>query len=183
MPEKGVLPEFETGALDDNETEMGYFFGYREYDRRVAAGTPVNLVFPFGWGLSYTTFSYDNLQIPCADTTAEGVVYVTVDITNDGPVDGEEIAMLFVAGPPKPEGIVGERNVKELKSFAKVAVATGQTVTATLPLRVQDLRHWEGGANGEWVIDPGEYTILVGPNAGDAGNLNFPLQGTLTITP
>jgi beta-glucosidase len=182
-PRQADLPEFETGALDDNETEMGYFFGYREYDRRVAAGTPVNLVFPFGWGLSYTTFSYDNLQIPCADTTAEGVVYVTVDITNDGPVDGEEIAMLFVAGPPKPEGIVGERNVKELKSFAKVAVATGQTVTATLPLRVQDLRHWEGGANGEWVIDPGEYTILVGPNAGDAGNLNFPLQGTLTITP
>jgi beta-glucosidase len=163
---------------------MDYLFGYRLYDSRAAGDTPVNLVFPFGWGLSYTTFSYSNLQMPCADTTQNGVVYATVDITNTGPVDGEEVAMMFVAGPPPPAGTTGERNVKELKSFAKVAVPAGQTVTATLPLRIQDLRHWEGGATGQWVIDPGEYTILVGPNAGPAGNVtDFPVSGTLTVSP
>ena len=180
-PEEADLPVFKTAELS---TDMDYLFGYRLYDSRAAGGTPVNLVFPFGWGLSYTTFSYSNLQIPCADTTQNGVVYATVDIENTGPVDGEEVVMMFVAGPPPPAGTTGERNVKELKSFAKIAVPAGQTVTATLPLRIQDLRHWEGGATGQWVIDPGEYTILVGPNAGPAGNVtDFPVSGTLTVSP
>ena len=174
---------FETNP-GENLTEMGYFFGYRLYDHVAAGGTPVNLVFPFGWGMSYTTFSYSNLQIPCADTTQDGVVYATVDITNPGPVAGEEVAMLFVAGPPVPAGITGDRNVKELKSFAKVAVPAGEMVTATLPLRIRDLRHWEGGETGQWVIDPGDYTILVGPDAGAAGNVSdFPESGTLTVNP
>ncbi len=149
----------------ENTTTMGYFFGYRDYDRRVAAGTPVNLVFPFGWGMSYTSFAYSNLQVPCVDTPEDGVVYATVDIENTGSVDGEEVAMLFVEGPPPPAGITGERNVKELKSFAKVMVPAGSKVTATLPVRVQDLRHWEGGPDGSWVIDPGDYTLRVGSNA------------------
>ena len=57
-------------------------------------------------------------------------------------------------------------------------MAPDETVTATLPLRVQDLRHWEGGANGRWVIDPGDHTIMVGPNAADLTE-----SGTLTIQP
>lgn len=154
--------DFKTG---EDQTQMGYFFGYREYDRRVAAGETVNLVFPFGHGMSYTTFEYSNLSVPCPEVGADGVFDVEVDIANTGDRDGEEVAMLFVAGPPKPTNITGERNVKELKSFAKVAVPAGQTVTATLPVRIQDLRHWEGDENGHWVIDPGQYTLMVGPDA------------------
>jgi len=88
--------------------------------------------------------------------------------------------MLFVAGPPKPAGMTGERNVKELKSFARVAVPARSTVTATLPVRVQDLRHWEGGADGRWVIDPGDYTLLVGPNAAPDA---LTLSGVVNIHP
>lgn len=168
-PNEADLPTFKT---EEDRTEMGYFFGYRDYDFR-----GVDLLFPFGWGLSYTTFSYSNLELPCTSTPEDGVVYATVDITNTGTVDGEEVAMLFVAGPRPASDAPGEsRSVKELKSFAKVAVAAGDTVTATLPLRIQDLRHWEGDASGQWVIDPGAYTIMVGPNAGalmESGTLNI----------
>jgi len=176
-PLESDLPVFKT---EERRTEMDYFFGYRWYDRQIAAGEPVNLVFPFGWGLSYTTFRYSNLRLPGADATADSVLYVEVDITNTGSVDGEEVPMLFVAGPPRPAEMTGERNVKELKSFAKVVVPARATVTATLPVRVQDLRHWEGGADGRWVIDPGDYTLLVGPNASPDA---LTLSGVVSVHP
>ncbi|MBN2195219.1 MAG: glycoside hydrolase family 3 C-terminal domain-containing protein [Polyangiaceae bacterium] len=176
-PLESELPVF---TMQEDRTEMGYYIGYRWYDRRDATGTPPNLVFPFGWGMSYTTFAYSNLELPCADVAEDGVIYATVDITNTGTVDGEEIPMLFVAGPPKPANITGERSVKELKSFAKVAVPAGATVTVTLPVRVQDLRHWEGNVDGRWVIDSGEYTFMVGPNAAPE---ELALSGVVTIHP
>ena len=152
----------------DVETKMGYFFGYREYDRRRAAGQPVDLVFPFGHGLSYSSFRYSNLRVPCEAVEKDAIVEVSVDIQNTSAVDGDEIAMLFVEPPPKPSGITGDRPVKELKSFARVSVRAGQTVTAELPLRIADLRRWEGNESGKWRIDSGDYTILVGKDAGDA---------------
>jgi len=95
--------------------------------------------------------------------------------------------MLFVKGP-KPATTVANtpansnRAVKELKGFYKVALkAAGAPESGkriTLPLRVQDLRHWEGDANGRWVIDAGTYTILVGSSGADA---DLTLQSTFTI--
>ena len=76
--------------------------------------------------------------------------------------------MLFVKPPPRSSRISGDRPVKELKSFARVSVPAGQTVTARMPVRIRDLRRWEGDANGKWIIDSGDYTILVGRNADDA---------------
>ena len=174
----------------DTETKMGYFFGYREYDRRKAAGTPPVMVFPFGHGLSYSTFTYSNLAVPCTTASAGGVVNVTVDIKNTAAVDGDEIAMLFIKPPPKPAGEFGSRPVKELKSFARVSVKAGATVTASLPVRIRDLRRWAPDTDpdaaatamdttGKWVIDSGAYTLLVGKDADDAEASG--LQGTLTV--
>jgi len=179
-PEEKDLPAFRDPGTT---TQMGYFFGYRYYDNLTALGTPVSLVFPFGYGLSYTTYQYSNLQVPCGAVSKTGVVNVTVDVANTGSVDGDEVVMLFVAGPPKPSTIKGARAVKELKRFERVSLkASGAAdgsdfVRVTLPLNVQDLRHWEGGADGAWVIDEGSYTIMVGTNADDA----LKLTGTLTI--
>jgi len=152
----------------DSGTQMGYFFGYREYDRRKATGQNVGLVFPFGHGLSYSHFEYSNIGIPCQTATKDAIFTVSVDIENTSSKDGDEIAMLFVKPPPKPAGVTGDRPIKELKSFARVRVPAGQKVTAQLPLRIRDLRRWEGDANGHWRIDSGTYTILVGKNADDA---------------
>jgi hypothetical protein len=88
--------------------------------------------------------------------------------------------MLFVKPPPKPASIMGDRAWKELKSFARVHVAASDTVTAQLPLRVRDLRHWEGDETGHWVIDSGDYTIAVGANADDAESTTN--QATLPVT-
>jgi beta-glucosidase len=159
-------------ASDDGSlpTQMGYFFGYREYDRRkYVVPQATNMVFPFGQGLSYSTFTYSNLTLPCqAAVTKDAIFNVAVDIKNTSTVDGDEVALLFIKPPAKPANITGDRPWKELKSFAKVTVPAGKTVTAQLPLRIRDLRRWEGDATGKWVIDSGAYTILVGKNADDA---------------
>jgi beta-glucosidase len=153
----------------DLATNMGYFFGYREYDRRKAAGETVDLVYPFGHGLSYSSFTYSNLRTDCTSASAGGVVKFQLDIENTSTVDGDEVAMLFVKPPAKPATITGERPVKELKSFARINVKAGMKATADLPLRIKDLRRWEGDATtGKWVIDSGAYTILAGKNADDA---------------
>lgn len=159
-----------------NATTMGYFFGYRDYDKRAADGAPVTLVFPFGHGLSYSNFTYANLMVPCTTATEKAILNVTVDITNTTDRAGEEVALLFVKGPPATG--TGARAVKELKSFAKINVPAMGTATANLPLRIQDLRHWEGGADGAWVIDKGEYTVLVGKSGADA---DLTATGTFTI--
>ncbi|HYQ18567.1 MAG TPA: glycoside hydrolase family 3 N-terminal domain-containing protein, partial [Polyangiaceae bacterium] len=180
-PTQAELDKVKFKGSDEEGTQMGYFFGYREYDRRKAAGEAPAMVFPFGHGLSYSKFTYSNLMVPCQTEQAskEAVVDITVDIANTSAVDGEEVAMLFVKPPPKPAGITGDRPVKELKSFAKVAVKANGMATAHLPLRIRDLRRWEGGENGKWVTDSGAYTILVGKNADDAET--SPTMGTLTV--
>lgn len=167
----------------ETTTTMGYFFGYREYDRRKAAGQTVNLVFPFGHGLSYSSFEYSNLTLPCDSVSKDAIFNVSVDIKNTSTTDGDEIAMLFVKPPPKPANIIGDRPVKELKSFARVSVKAGTTVTAQLPLRMRDLRRWAPDSatstTGKWVVDTGSYTILVGKDADDAETMTN--AGTLMV--
>lgn len=177
-PSEEELPVFKES---ETETSMGYFFGYREYDRRkYVEAQPVELVFPFGHGLSYSSFEYSNLTLPCQTVSEDAVFNVSVDVTNTSLVDGEETVMLFVKPPVKPVGITGERPWKELKSFARIAVAAGETVTAQLPVRIRDLRRWEGNEDGGWVTDSGEYQILVGKNAEDAETTNH--VGVITVS-
>jgi beta-glucosidase len=179
-PQQSDLPEFRSAAGET--TDESYYFGYRHYDHLAANGDTRALVFPFGWGMSYTTFQYSNLQVPCGSVKKNGVANVTVDVANTGTIDGDEVVMMFVAGPPKPAGITGERPVKELKRFQRVTLkkagdASGEDAKrVTLPLDVQDLRHWEGAQDGSWVIDEGQYTIMVGPDAA-----HLPLTGTITV--
>jgi len=187
-PEETELFDFKDLATDP-VTVMDYFFGYRLWDKkRYVDGQPVSLVFPFGHGLSYSTFAYSNLMVPCQSEPAgkDAIFEVTVEVENTSLTDGDEVVFLFVKPPPKPAAITGERPWKELKSFARVSVPAGQRVTARLPLRVRDLRRWEsdpGGptiTTGRWVIDSGTYTILVGKNADDVERVDA-LMGTVAI--
>lgn len=162
-----LLPVFKE---TETATNMDYFFGYRMYDkRRFVDGENINLVFPFGHGLSYSTFQYSNIQAPCTAAVPKDAIFeVTVDVTNTSDRDGDEVVFLFIKPPPKPEGVTGERPWKELKSFKRVSVPAGATVQAKLPVRVRDLRRWEGDKTGRWVTDSGEYTMLIGKDADDA---------------
>jgi beta-glucosidase len=163
-----------------DETPMGYFFGYREFDRQqYVQGKDVYLIYPFGHCLSYASFAYRNLTLPCATVSTEAVFNVTVDITNTSATNGDEIALLFVKPPQKPGDRAGQRPWKELKSFARVSIPAGETVTAHMPVRVRDLRRWEGGTDGRWVIDSGDYILSVGKNASDAETTSN--RGVVTI--
>ena len=139
------------------------FVGYRWSDRH-----PKAVVFPFGYGLSYTTFKYGK---PSLAATADGWE-VSVDVTNTGTREGKETVQLYV-GARKPQA---DRPVKELKHFAKVMLAPGETQTLRLPIVAQDLAVWDENAHA-WTILPGTYTAYVAASAADVrGMVNFECQ-------
>ena len=148
------LPPFNGGGT----TQMGYYLGYRWFDNQKK--TPL---FAFGSGLSYATFEYGNLQVPCTTATPGGVVNVSVDVSNKGTRDGDETALLFVSWPsstvPTRAG-----SYKELKGFQRATIPAGKTARVSIPLRISDLDYWDS-ASSSWKIESGAVQVLVGPSA------------------
>ena len=128
--------------------------GYRWYDQKQA---PV--AYPFGFGLSYATFRYDQLAV---QPTAAGFD-VRFQLRNVSSVDAEEVAQVYVSRPSSSI----ERPVKELKGFQRVALKAGESKTVTIPVRRSDLCHWDASAQ-TWVLEPGTIDIHVG---GSSNNL------------
>jgi len=127
-------------------------------------------LFPFGFGLSYTTFSFANLQVPA--TSASGsVVPVSFDVTNTGAVAGAEVAQLYVSDPSSRVS----RPERELKGFQKVSLAPGETQHVTLNLDSRAFSYWDEKAH-KWTIDPGKFVIRVGDSSE-----NTPLNAGLTL--
>ena len=140
-------------------TAMGYYLGYRWFDTQ--GRTPL---YAFGAGLSYTKFDYSNLQVPCATVTKNGVVGVTVDITNSGTVAGDEVAFLFVSWPNSKVTTRKALNYKELKGFKRVTLTAGQAKRVSIPIRLSDLNYWDTGSNS-WQIETGTVKVMVGPSS------------------
>ena len=122
--------------------------GYRWYDCK-----QVPVAYPFGFGLSYATFQYSDLEV---QPTAEGF-NVRFALSNDSSVDAEEVAQVYVSRPSSHI----ERPIKELKGFRRVALKAGERKTVTIPVRRADLCHWDESAQ-TWMLEPGNMTILVG---------------------
>ena len=137
------------------EATFAGWHGYRYFDDR-----KLETLFPFGFGLSYTTFKYGNLKLAAAEVGPDGALTATVDIANTGSRAGEEVAQLYVAAPGREVA----RPPKELKAFAKVALAPGETRTVELKVKAADLAYWDIAGNG-WKLEPGEYRALVGPSS------------------
>jgi beta-glucosidase len=134
--------------------DEGVFVGYRYLDRNAIAP-----LFPFGHGLSYTTFDYSNLQI---GKNGDGYV-AKVAVRNTGLRSGEEVVQLYVAPPanaPVP------RPPQELKAFAKVSLAPGETRVVELPLGPRALQYFDPAARA-WVTAPGEYEFRIGASSRD----------------
>lgn len=163
------LPTFNEGPT----TRMDYFLGYRRFD--LMNLTPL---YPFGHGLSYATFQYSNLQVPCTDVSENGVVKISVDVRNTGARAGDETVMAFVSFPTGPNG-TPRRSIKELKGFRRVSLAaagsSGDAKRITIPIRVQDLKYFDV-VTKTWRVQPGTYTVRVGPNAAD-----LPLTDTFVV--
>jgi beta-glucosidase len=135
----------------------GIFVGYRYYDKK-----EVSPLFPFGHGLSYTTFKYSNLRLSAKSMTPNDLLKVRVDVTNTGKVAGKEVVQLYVrdvdATVARPE--------KELKAFAKVELAPKQTKTVTFTLDREAFWYFDVRHN-EWSTEPGEFEILLGSSSRD----------------
>ena len=133
--------------------DEGLHVGYRAWLR---AGTEP--AYPFGYGLGYTTWSYDEVRTVVPDDGAVAVLRVDVDVTNTGSRAGREVVQVYLA---RPESSV-ERPVRWLAGHAQVSAGPGETVTATIELRARAFEHWDGSG---WATEPGTFTLVVGRDA------------------
>ena len=145
----------------------GVYVGYRYYE---AKKLPVR--WAFGHGLSYTAFEYGNLTLSSDTMDDAGTVTVNVDVTNTGKMAGKEVVQLYVADKTGTFG----RPVKELKGFAKVALAPGETKTVSMTITARDLSYYSVEL-GDWYAPSGTYALLAG-HASDDIRLTAELQFT-----
>jgi beta-glucosidase len=134
----------------------GIFVGYRYYD-----SANVEPLFPFGHGLSYTTFEYAHLQAP-AEIQAGQSFEVSLDVTNTGPVAGQEVVQLYVRDVACSEA----RPYKELKGFQKVALKPGETRTVRFTLDPRALSFYDV-VRKDWVAEPGSFELQAGSSSRD----------------
>ncbi len=147
--------------------DEGVYVGYRWYDTK-----EIPVQFPFGHGLSYTTFEYSNAKAAKPSMTASGTLKVSVDVANTGDYDGAEVVQLYIADP---EASI-DRPAKELKGFEKVFLKAGQKKTVTFEIDAEDLS-WFDADKHEWVAEPGEFQVLFARSAGDVQTMvNFMLN-------
>jgi len=144
----------ENGEVDYGE---GLFIGYRYYDAR-----EIPVQFPFGYGGSYTTFTYSNVSVSAETFKDVDGLTVAVDVTNTGKLAGKEIVQVYVHD--QKSGLV--RPPKELKGFAKVELQPGETKTVRIPLDFRAFAFYHPGY-GQWITEDGEFDILIGASSAD----------------
>ncbi len=147
---------YEFGSLKPSVV-YGFYQGYRYYDKM-----GLDPQYPFGHGLSYTSFNYSNLSIRVDTKGEEQAIVASFDVTNSGPVSGKEVSQLYV-------GYIDsaiERAVRDLKGFDKVSLSPGETKSITLEVPMDELRYWDTQAD-QWVFEDITYRIDVGASSRD----------------
>ena len=135
----------------------GIFVGYRGYEKNHTQPQ-----FPFGYGLSYTTFKIGSVSVTPTNVAAGQDVTVSFDVTNTGQRPGAEVAQLYVG----QQGASVPRPAKELKGFSRVELQPGQTQRVTLTLTPRDRSYWDVNSK-DWKQDPGQFTVYVGHSSAD----------------
>lgn len=152
-------PSFLTGFGSGDEVvySEGIFVGYRYYDKK-----KMPVMFPFGYGLSYTTFEYSNMKVSDKIMDDSKTLTVKLDVTNSGTVAGKEIVQLYVADLES----TAIRPVKELKNFEKVYLEPGETKTVTMTLDKRAFAYYEPRIK-DWYVEGGEFEIMAGKSSRD----------------
>jgi beta-glucosidase len=145
----------------------GIFVGYRGYEHN-----HVKPLFPFGYGLSYTTFKFASLAVSPESAGANPQVMVTFDVTNTGSRKGAEVAQVYVSD----DHAKMERPERELKGFERVELAPGETKHVSVTLDARAFAYWDTSTS-KWTIDPGKFTVHVGDSVEDT-----PLSGSVELT-
>jgi beta-glucosidase len=160
------------GEGDRVEYKEGVFVGYRYYDTK-----EIEPLFPFGFGLSYTSFAYSNLTVSQTELTDRDSLTVSIDITNTGAVAGKEIVQLYV----RDSVSTVNRPSKELKGFTKLELQPGEQKTATFTLGKRAFAYYHVGLK-DWHVETGEFELLVGTSSRDiAGRTVVNVRSTISI--
>ena len=181
----GCLPESFPVKLEDNPSYLTYggegdvavyaegvFVGYRYYDRK-----KMDVLFPFGHGLSYTTFAYTNLRLSADRIRDTDTLTVSVDVTNTGKRAGKTVVQLYV-GDRECEVF---RPVRELKDFAKISLEPGETKTVTFTLSKRAFAYWNVKLH-DWFVESGAFTVEIGRSSRDiALSSEVYVEGTQTV--
>ncbi|MBR1524643.1 MAG: glycoside hydrolase family 3 C-terminal domain-containing protein, partial [Lachnospiraceae bacterium] len=145
------------GYMDEVKYAEGVFVGYRYYDTK-----DMEVLFPFGHGLSYTTYKYSNLKVSKRKIKSTDPLTVSVDVTNIGRMAGKEVVQLYVGAPiggiPRPR--------HELRGFEKVSLRAGETKTVTIELDSRAFAYWDAKTH-DWKVAEGDYIIEVGSSSRD----------------
>jgi beta-glucosidase len=142
----------------------GIFVGYRGYEKN-----NIKPLFPFGYGLSYTTFGFSNLKVGGAANGA--LATVTFDVTNTGKRKGAEVAQVYVSDTHAPL----PRPMRELKGFERVELAPGETKHVSISLDGRSFAYYDVKAK-QWTIDPGKFNVEVGDSVE-----SLPLNGSVDV--
>jgi beta-glucosidase len=159
-------PESYPGVAENETYNEGVFVGYRWFDTH--GEQPA---FPFGFGLSYTSFGYHGLGMRPASNSSLGAT-VTAQVTNTGRRAGAEVAQLYLGLPSLP-GV--PQPPSQLKGFQKVSLGPGRTAEVSFPLDLRSLAYWDTAARG-WKVAPGCYKVMVGRSSRDLS-----LDGTVAV--
>jgi beta-glucosidase len=145
--------------------------GVRMYNVRYWDGAPTPL-YPFGYGLSYTTFAFSNLKVGAPQVKVGGMATVSVDVANAGAVAGDEVVQLYVHQKAGSDS----RPMRELKGFRRVSLKPGERQTVTFPLGPEELRYWSTSER-KWVQDAEAFDVWVGSDS------TATLHADLTVVP
>jgi beta-glucosidase len=119
-------------------------------------------LFAFGHGLSYTTFKYANLKVDRPKIKDGETATISVDVSNTGPMDSDEVLQLYVSFPDSKV----DRPPKALKGFRRVHIPAGRSMTVALPLKAEDLKYWDEKHHG-WVLERGKVNLMLGAASND----------------
>ncbi len=162
------LPDFADYSLRGGEGKNGRTYWY--FDKDVS--------YEFGYGLSYTTFDYSNFEISKKNITPNDKVTVSVDVTNTGEVDGDEVVQIYIKTPNSPRSL--QRPIKRLKGFKRVTIPAGQTKKVSIDVDCSDLWFWDD-ENGRITFDQGSYIFEIGASSRNIkGHLGATMSGTYT---
>jgi len=160
------LPEFSDYTLRGGNGKNGRTYWYFNKD----------VSYEFGYGLSYTTFGYNNFALSKSTISPNDKITVSVDVKNTGSVDGDEVVQIYVKTPDSPASL--ERPIKRLKGFKRVTIPAGQTKTVSINIDCADLWFWDT-KNKRIMFDQGKYVFEIGASSKDIrGSVEANMTGT-----
>jgi beta-glucosidase len=130
-------------------------------------------LYPFGYGLSYTSFEYSDLKLSAQQLRRDGAVTVSVNVRNTGTRSGDEVVQMYIAHTDSKV----ERPIKELRGFKRVTLRPGETATVSLPLKASTLAYWDE-SRGSFEVEADQLNVMVGSSSAD-----IKLQQVVNVTP